>query len=200
MPERFKIQQIPCDLRVNGILLRSVQVRLRNHAGPEFQVVIKDPQIGSFPLHGGFELELREKGSPWRSVTLEVLTKVLMAHSESLLTADLPKVPDRANLQPLDRLVEVDTPHSRSPRLGKITGHDRCVQLVQALLYEAAIPHRVSGTVFLVPNSAQARTILIRAGFEQSTISAGALVAPQSECAIHVLEQPRSPESLPFQG
>src|SRR5271170_3700869 len=196
MPERSKIQQLPCELRVNGILIRSVQVRHRNDAGGEFQVTIKDPQIGSFPLHSGFDLEMREEGSPWSSVTLEHLTKVLAARSESLRTADLPKVPDREKRQPFDRLGEVDIPPSRSPRLGQITGHDRCVQHVQALLYEAAIPHRVSGTVFLVPNSAQARTILIRAGFKQSTISSGALIAPQSECAIHVLEQPRSPEKL----
>jgi hypothetical protein len=199
MPERLKIQQLPSELRVNGVVIRSVQVRNRNDAGGEFQVVINDPQIGSFPLHSGFELEMREEGSPWRSVTLEELTKVLAAHSESLRTAHIPKVPDRAKRQPLDRLDEVDIPRSRSPRLGKITGHDRCVQHVQALLYEAAIPHRVSGTVFLVPNSAQAQTILIRAGFEPSTISSGALVAPQSECAIHVLEQPRSSERSPFQ-
>lgn len=185
--------------RVNGILIHSAQVRHRNDAGGEFQVVIKDPQIGSFPLHSWFDLEMREEGSPWRSVTLEHLAKVLAARSESLRTVDLSKVPDREKPQPFDRLDEVDIPHSRSPRLGTTTGHDRCVQHVQALLYEAAIPHRVSGTVFLVPNSAQARTILIRAGFEQSTISSGALIAPQSGCAIHVLEQPRSAKTLPFQ-
>jgi hypothetical protein len=89
-----------------------------------------------------------------------------------------------------DRFDDLDIPHRSSPRVGKITGHVRCVKRVQAVLYEAAIPHQVSGTVFLVPDAAQARIALIRAGFERSTISSGALLEPQSDCAIHLLERP----------
>lgn len=196
MPGHLKIRQLPCELRVNGIRVRSVNLRCPDDAAGDFQVVINDPQIGSFSLHRGFELEMREEGLPWRPVMLDQLTKVLAARSECLWTGDLPNASERAERQLFDRLDDVDIPHRRSPRLGKITGHDRCVQRVQAVLYQAAIPHRVSGTVFLVPNSAHARSILIRAGFEQSTISAGALVAPQGECAIHLLEHPRSSGKL----
>jgi len=125
-------------------------------------------------------------------VTLHATDIALTESSEFLQAEDLPKASEMAERRLFDRLDEIDIPHRRSPRLGKITGHDRCVKRVQFLFYEAAIPHQVSGTVFLVPDATQARIALIRAGFEQSTISAGALIEPQSECAIHLLEHPRS--------
>ena len=191
MPEPFRVDELPCKLMVNGIPVQSVHIRCVPGSADDFQVLIDDPQIGSISLHDGFELEIREQDS-WRPLTLEQLKKTLAERSEYLRRADLPKSAERAERQLFDRLDDVDIPPRRSPRLGKITGHDRCVKRVQAVLYEAAIPHQVSGTVFLVPDAAQARTTLIRAGFEQSAISPGDLVEPQSECAVHLLERPRS--------
>lgn len=192
IPEPIRVDKLPFKLMVNGIPVRSVHIRCASESADDFQVVIRDPKIGFFALHAGFELETREEGSPWRTVTLEQLTKALTESSEFLQAEDLPKASEMAERRLFDRLDEIDIPHRRSPRLGKITGHDRCVKRVQFLFYEAAIPHQVSGTVFLVPDATQARIALIRAGFEQSTISAGALIEPQSECAIHLLEHPRS--------
>lgn len=191
MEEPTRIDELPFELLVNGISVRSVQIR-SVPASDDFQILMTDPQLGRFSLTGAFELEMREEGSSWRTVTLEELTKVLSESSEFLQAEDLPKASEMAERRLFDRLDEIDIPHRRSPRLGKITGHDRCVKRVQFLFYEAAIPHQVSGTVFLVPDATQARIALIRAGFEQSTISAGALIEPQSECAIHLLEHPRS--------
>jgi hypothetical protein len=192
IPEPLGTDELSCKLRVNGLLVQSVHIRCVPELADDFQVIITDPQIGSFSLHGGFELEMREKGSPWRPVTLEQLTKTVTESSQFLQTEDIPKASEMAERRLFDRFDDVDIPHRNSPRVAKITGHDRCVKRVQFLLYEAAIPHQVSGTVFLVPDVAQARTTLVRAGFENSTITPGALVEPQSECAIHLIERPRS--------
>ena len=190
MEEPTRIDELPFELLVNGISVRSVQIR-SVPASDDFQILMTDPQLGRFSLTGAFELEMREEGSSWRTVTLEQLTKALTESSEFLQTEDIPKASEMAERRLFDRFDDVDIPHRNSPRVAKITGHDRCVKRVQFLLYEAAIPHQVSGTVFLVPDVAQARTTLVRAGFENSTNTPGALVEPQSECAIHLLERPR---------
>jgi hypothetical protein len=190
MEEPTRIDELPFELLVNGISVRSVQIR-SVPASDDFQILMTDPQLGRFSLTSAFELEMQEEGSSWRTVTLEQLTKALAESSEFLQAEDLPKSSEMAERRLFDRFDDLDIPHRSSARVGKITGHVRCVKRVQAVLYEAAIPHQVSGTVFLVPNVAQARIALIRAGFENSTITAGALVEPQSECAIHLLERPR---------
>ena len=189
MEEPTRIDELPFELLVNGISVRSVQIR-SVPASDDFQILMTDPQLGRFSLTRAFELEMREEGSSWRTVTLEELTKALSESSEFLQAEDLPKSSEMAERRLFDRFDDLDIPHRSSPRVGKITGHVRCVKRVQAVLYEAAIPHQVSGTVFLVPDAAQARIALIRAGFERSTISSGALLEPQSDCAIHLLERP----------
>jgi len=189
MEEPTRIDELPFELLVNGISVRSVHIR-SVPASDDFQILMTDPQLGRFSLTGAFELEMREEGSSWRTVTLEELTKALSESSEFLQAEDLPKSSEMAERRLFDRFDDLDIPHRSSPRVGKITGHVRCVKRVQAVLYEAAIPHQVSGTVFLVPDAAQARIALIRAGFERSTISSGALLEPQSDCAIHLLERP----------
>lgn len=191
MEEPTRIDELPVELLVNGISVRSVQIRSAP-ASDDFQILMTDPQLGRLSLTSAFELEMREEGSSWRTVTLEQLAKALTESSEFLQSEDLPKSSEMAERRLFDRFDDLDIPHRSSPRVGKITGHVRCVKRVQAVLYEAAIPHQVSGTVFLVPDAAQARVALIRAGFERSTISPGALLEPQSDCAIHLLERPRS--------
>ena len=189
MPELFRIDELPWELRINGISVRSVHIRCAPDSD-DFQVGIDDP-IGSITLHDGFELEIREQDS-WQPLALEQLKRTLAERGEFLPAEDLPKSSEMAERRLFDRFDDLDIPHRSSPRVGKITGHVRCVKRVQAVLYEAAIPHQVSGTVFLVPDAAQARIALIRAGFERSTISPGALLEPQSDCAIHLLERPCS--------
>jgi len=188
MEEPTRIDELPFELLINGISVRSLQIR-SVPASDDFQIFMTDPQLGRFSLTSTFELEMRE-GSSWRTVTLEQLTKVLTESSEFLQAEDLPKSSEIAERRLFDRFDDLDIPHRSSPRVGKITGHVQCVKRVQAILYEAAIPHQVSGTVFLVPDAAQARIALIRAGFERSTISPGALLEPQSDSAIHLLERP----------
>jgi hypothetical protein len=193
IPEPIKIDELPWDLKVNGISVQSVQIR-SVPASDDFQILMTDPQLGRFSLTSAFEVEMREEGSSWRTVTLEQLTKALTESSEFLQTEDIPKASEMAERRLFDRFDDLDIPHRSSPRVGKITGHVRCVKRVQAVLYEAAIPHQVSGTVFLVPDAAQARIVLIHAGFQQSTISPGALLEPRANCAVHLIERPRSCE------
>ncbi len=190
IPEPIIIDELPWELKVNGIPVQSVQIR-SVPASDDFQILMTDPQLGRFSLTSAFELEVREQDS-WRPLTLEQLTRTLTERSEFLQAEDLPKSSEMAECRLFDRSDDLYIPPRSSPRVGKITGHVRCVKRVQAVLYEAAIPHQVSGTVFLVPDASQARIALIRAGFEQSTISQGDLVETRSECAIHLLERPLS--------
>jgi hypothetical protein len=85
IPEPIKIDELPWDLKVNGISVQSVQIR-SVPASDDFQILMTDPQLGRFSLTRAFELEMREEGSSWRTVTLEQLTKALTESSEFLQT------------------------------------------------------------------------------------------------------------------
>ena len=139
-------------------------------------------------MHGGFELEIRQEGSPWRTATLEQLTKVLAESNEFLQAEDLRKASERVERKLLDRLSDVNVPHRRSSRMTELTGHDECVRQVQKVLCEARKPHRVAGTVFVVPSRCRARMLLSRAGFRPSPIAPAALIEPGSGCAIQLVE------------
>jgi hypothetical protein len=188
MEEPTRIDELPFELLVNGIPVRSVDVRCAP-ASDDFQVLMTDPQLGRFSLTRAFELEMREKGSSWRPVTLEQLTKTLTENSEFLHAEDIPKSSEMAERQLFDRIDDVEIPHRRSPRLSTLTGHDECVREVQKVLREARVPHQVAGTVFVVPNALRTRICLIRAGFRKSPISPAALVEPRSGCAIQLVER-----------
>jgi hypothetical protein len=155
----------------------------------DFEIVITDPQIGSFSLHGGFELEMRQEGSSWRTVTLEQLTKAITGSSEFLQAEDVPKSSEMAERRLFDRIDDVDIPHQRSPRLNQLTGQDECVREVQRVLREARVPHRVAGTVFVVPSAFRARICLLRAGFRKSTIAPTALVEPVTTRAVLLVKR-----------
>jgi hypothetical protein len=189
MPEPSGTDELSCKLRVNGLLVQSVHIRCVPELADDFQVVITDPQIGRFSLTDAFEFEMREQGSSWRPVTLEQLKMTLTESSEFLQTEDIPKASEKAERRLFDRLDDLDIPHRNSPRVAKITGHDRCVKRVQFLLYQAAIPHEVSGTVFVVPSALKARIVLRRAGFSPSPIAPAALIEPLSGCAIQLVER-----------
>ena len=74
IPEPIRIDELPLELKVNRISVRSVQIR-SVPASDDFQILMTDPQLGRFSLTSAFELEMREEGSSWRTVTLEQLTK-----------------------------------------------------------------------------------------------------------------------------
>lgn len=188
-PEPIKIDELPWELRINGILLRSVQIRWASDSAEDFQLVITHPTLGPFSLHDGFELEMREQGSPWHPVRLEQLKKSLVEGSEFLHADDIPKSSEIAERRLFNRLDAIDIPHRRSPRLSELTGHDECVREVQKVLCEARVPHQVAGTVFVVPSAFRARICLIRAGFRKSPISPAALVEPRSGRAIQLVER-----------
>ena len=187
IPEPVRIDELPWELKVNGIPVQSVQIR-SVPASDDFQILMTDPQLGRFSLTSAFELEIREQDS-WQPLTLEQLTRTLTERSEFLQAEDLPKASEMAERRLLDRLDAIDIPHRRSPRLSELTGHDECVRQVQKLLHEARVPHRIAGTVFVVPSALKARIVLRRAGFRPSPISPAALIEPLSGCAVQLVER-----------
>jgi len=188
MSEPLKVDELPFELLVNGISVRSVHLRCAP-ASDDFQVLMTDPQLGRFSLTSAFELEMREEGSSWRPVTLQRLTKALAERSEFSQVEDLPKASEMAEHRLFDRIDDVAIAHQRSPRLNQLTGQDECVREVQRLLREARVPHRDAGTVFVVPSAFRARICLLRAGFRKSGIARTALVEPLSGRAVQLIER-----------
>jgi len=187
MSEPLKVDELPFELLVNGIPVRSVHLCCAP-ASDDFQVLMTDPRLGRFSLTSAFELEMREEGSPWRPVTLQRLAKALTERGEFLQAEDLPKSSEMAEHWLFDRLDDVDIPHRTSPRLNQLTGQGECLRQVQKVLDEARVPHRVAGTVFVVPSAFRARICLLRAGFRKSTIAPTALVEPVSGRAVQLIE------------
>ncbi len=188
MPELLRIDELPYALRVNGLLVESVLLRYAHGTADDFQIVITDPKIGLFALTDAFEFETREEGAPWRPITLEQLTKALTESTESLQVEDIPKASEMAERRLFHRRGDPDVPHRGSSRLGEITGHVECIRRVQMALFDARIPHRIAGTVFVVPSARKARMCLMKAGFRKSTIAPAALIEPHSACTIQLLE------------
>ena len=188
MLELLRIPDLPVELRVNGLIVRSVHTRWPHDSAVDFEILITDPQIGTFALSDACELETREDGSNWHLVTLEQFAKTLAERSKYFRRVVLPSSSKVAEEQLFDRLDDVDTPHRKSSRLGELTGHVECVKRVQQVLYEARIPHQTAGTVFVVPSVSRTRIVLRRASFEESKITSAALVEPHSGHAIHLLQ------------
>ncbi len=186
IPELFRIEALPWDLLVNGIPVRSVHIRCAPDS-EDFQVGIDDP-IGSIILHEGFDLEIREQDS-WRPLTLEQLKTTLAARSEFLQAEDLPKSSEMAEHRLFERIDDVAIPHRISPRVSQLTGHEECVREVQKVLHEARVPHKVAGTVFLVPSAFRTRICLLRAGFRKSPISPTALLEPRTGLSVQLVER-----------
>jgi hypothetical protein len=177
------------ELRVNGIADPAIRFSMSHDEPDDFDILVDDAILGTLAITADCILELREVGTDWRTVTLDDLKGVLLGDSESLTTLDLPKVSEILERRPFDRPDEVGLIHRRSPQLADLTGHTDCLRRVQSLFYGAGLPHKSAGTVFVVPNLHLARSVLCRAGFYPSPISRGALVEPQTRCAVQLVEQ-----------
>jgi hypothetical protein len=177
------------ELRVNGVAGPAIRFSMSHDEPDDFDILVDDAILGTLAITADCILELREAGTDWRTVTLDDLKGVLLGDSESLTTHDLPEVSEMFERRRFDRLDEVGLIHRRSPQLAELTGHADCLKRVQALFYRAGLPHKSAGTVFVVPNLRLARTVLCQEGFYPSPVSRGALVEPQTRCAVQLIEQ-----------
>lgn len=177
------------ELRVNGIADPRIRFRMSHDEPDDFDVLFDDATLGTLAITADCLLELRETGADWRTVTLDELKGMVVGDGESLMSEDLPKASELVERRSFDRLDEVEVIHRRSPRLANLTGHADCLKRVQALFYRAGLPHKSAGTVFVVPDLRLARAVLCQGGFYPSPISAAALVEPQTQCAVQLIEQ-----------
>jgi hypothetical protein len=84
----------------------------------------------------------------------------------------------------------VDSVVRRRPlQFADLTGHSDCLRRVQSLFYRAGLPHKTAGTVFVVPDLRLARAVLCKGGFYPSPISPVALVEPQTQCPVQLIEE-----------
>src|SRR5262249_52627280 len=163
------------ELRINGIEDPAIRFRMSHDEPDDFDVIIDDATVGTLAITDDCLVELREAGADWRTATLEELKGVVVGDSESLLTGDLPKASEMFVRRSFDRLDEIGVIHRRPSQLADLTGHTDCLKRVQALFYHAGLPHKSSGTVFVVPDVQLARTVLCHGGFYPSPISPVAL-------------------------
>jgi hypothetical protein len=178
---------VPCELLLNGVSVRRVAIRQPADAVADFDVVFTDPVLGSFSLHSGFDIDMRELDLNWRRVSLEEL-KGILRRSSPLRSEDLPKASEIAESRLFARVDDIEIPHWQRSRLSS-RGREECVHYVQRIFYRVGIPHLVAGTTFTVPSAATARIPLKRAGFRESEISRSALIEPRTGCAIQVIER-----------
>lgn len=177
------------EVRVNGIADPAIRYRISHDEPDDFDVLVDDTILGALVITPDCLLELREAGGDWRTINLDELKGMVVSGGEVLMTEDLPKASEIVERRLFDRLDEINVPHRKSPRIADLTGHSDCLKRVQALFYRAGLPHKSAGTVFVVPDVRVARAVLSRGGFYPSPISPVALVEPQTQCAVQLIEQ-----------
>ena len=175
------------ELRIDGIADTAIRFRMSHDEPCDFDVLFDDAILGTLAITPDCILELREADADWHAVTLDELKGILLGDSESLTTNDLTQVSDTVEWPRLDRLNEVGAIHRRS--LADLTGHTECLKRVQSLFYGAGLPYKTAGTVLIVPNVRLARAVLCQGGFYPSEISPVALVEPQTQCAVQLIEE-----------
>jgi hypothetical protein len=149
-PDRADLRQV--HVRVNGITFKSVRLR-RSSGLVDFDVVIDDPQIGSFALTAAVpHLELRDEDSDWRQVTLDELKRILAEVAED------PQASEAAERESFNRLV----------------AEGEHIMNAEIALFNAGIPflqlpfqqNKFASNLFMVLNLSKARACLQRAGFQ----------------------------------
>jgi hypothetical protein len=73
----YSLHDIQLLLRVNGLAFHFIWLRGRIDGGSD--VVVQDPILGEFSLHGGFELQTRQMaaGAEWRRVSVDELKGII---------------------------------------------------------------------------------------------------------------------------
>lgn len=188
MPDQPALDDIHCELLLNGMSMHSVGTRRTSERGGDFDIVVTDPALGAFSLHSGFEIDIREGDASWRRVSLNEL-KAVVRKSSLLCVEDLPKASEIAECRLFARVDDIEFPDWGSGRLSILGREEACVRYVQRVLYRVGIPHLVAGTTFTVPSASTARIPLKRAGFRQSAISRSALVEPRTNVTVQLVQR-----------
>jgi hypothetical protein len=188
MPEPSEVGAVSCDVIVNGVLFRSVNIRNRSDTCDDFDVVVTDPMLGKFALHDGFDIDVREPVSDRQRVSIEEL-KGILANGALAAVGDLPTASEIAECHLFVGVDDIQLPHWESEPRSVLRGQEACVRYVQRIFYRVGIPHLIAGTTFTVPSAPTARIPLKRAGFRQSEISPSALIEPRTGCAIQLVQR-----------
>lgn len=180
---------LPCELLLNGVSIRSVRIRENSDSEGNFDVLVNEPVLGVYSLHSGFDIQVHEaEDAGWRRVSLAELKGILK--SKYLLPGDdLPKASDIAECRLFARVDDIQIPCWERSRLTIRGPEEACVRYVQRIFYRVGIPHLVAGTTFLVPSAPTARIPLQRAGFRKSAISRSALLEPRTRVSIQLVER-----------
>jgi hypothetical protein len=110
MLEPSEVIALPCDMVLNDIPVRSVQIRNMRDSQEDFEVVVTDRILGLFALHAGFEIDVREADSDWRRVSLDEL-KGMLTRNGLLAIGDLPRASEIAQCRLFARVDDIQIPH-----------------------------------------------------------------------------------------
>lgn len=117
MVDQSSLDDIPCELLLNGVFVRFVRIRRAAEPGVDFDVVVTDPGVGCFALHRGFEIDLHEPDATWRRVSLQELKGILK--SRYLPSSDdLPKASEGAECRLFARVDDIQIPCGRHSVFG----------------------------------------------------------------------------------
>ena len=189
MRDFSSVGDLPCELLLNGLPMRSVRIRQNSDSEGNFDVLVNEPVLGGYSLHSGFDIQVPEtEDAGWRRVSLAELKGILKSRY-LLLADDLPKASEIAECRLFARVDDIEIPDWGCGRVSIRGRKEACVRFVERVFYRTGIPHLVAGTTFLVPSAPTARIPLKRAGFRQSHISPSALVEPKTGCSIQLVER-----------
>ena len=77
MRDSSALGDLPCELLLNGVSMRSVRIRQNVESPGDFDVLVDEPVLGVYSLHSGFEIQVLESDTGWRQVSLEELKEIL---------------------------------------------------------------------------------------------------------------------------
>jgi hypothetical protein len=155
-PNRADVRQV--NVKVSGITFESVRVRHDLGSG-DFDILIDDPRVGRISLTPAVpDLELRDKDSDWRQVTLDELKKILADDGQLADAAEEPQASEAAERESFNRLV----------------AEGEHIMNAEIALFRAGIPflqlpfqqNKFASNLFMVLNLSKAKACLQRAGFQ----------------------------------
>lgn len=188
MRDASVLGDLPCELLLNGVSMRSVKIRQTAEAAGDFEIVVTDPLLGAFALHSGFDIEVHEPDAGRRRISLDEL-KAVLNRRNPISADDLAKASEIAGCRLFAKVDDIEIPKWNRARFSELGPEGACVRYVQRIFFRVGIPHIVSGTTFLVPSAPTARIPLKRAGFRRSTISRSALLEPRTNVTVQLVER-----------
>lgn len=193
----YPVSDLGFQLRVNGVAIPEVGLRVQRDRLGERDLVVVDPVLGSFAITERFLLELKTDGAQgWREVTVADVRREISSRLPAIDLSSLPMSSDRVERA----MLEGSEPEVRAKDYrGRFEPSPDPLLRALQVLYEAAIPAMVDDprtdandgsqvVVIRVPLVLKSRIRLRRAGFHQDPRWRGIVIHPETGQRIELVE------------